>query len=79
MTAIIAFFLGPIGRWVGIGVIALMAIGGVYEKGRFDQRSYDKAKLQREISDAIEKGNDGAADALRKFDAGGLPDGWFRD
>lgn len=79
MAAIFAWFIGPIGRWVAGGLAILIALGGIYEKGRFDQRAYDKAKLQKEISNAIEKGENGRADALRKLDAGGLPDGWFRD
>ena len=79
MPAILLWFLGPIGRWVGIALIAVLSLGGIYEKGRFDQRAYDKAKLQKEISSAIEKGDNGRADALKQFDAGRMPDGWFRD
>lgn len=56
-----------------------MLIGGVYAKGRHDGKLSYKAKIEREIADAINKGEAGRADALKQLDAGGVPDGWFRD
>lgn len=32
----LAFVLSPIGRWLAVGAVALMAIGGAYLKGRAD-------------------------------------------
>lgn len=80
MTAIIAFVFSPIGRWIaGVGIVLLM-LTGVYVKGRFDGRASYKAKIERQINDAIEKGDDGRAKALKKLDEDGeAPSGWFRD
>jgi hypothetical protein len=80
MTAILGFFLSPIGRYA-LGAIGLVGIiGGIYVKGHHDGRVSFKAKVDREIEQSIQKGNDGRADALKQLDAGGvLPDSWFRD
>lgn len=79
MMAAIAFLTSPFGRYVGIGAIALLIVGGAYTKGRFDGRASYKAKIERQIKDAVEKGNDARERALRDLDAGRLPDAWFRD
>lgn len=79
MTAILAFLFSPIGRWIAVGGISILVVGSAYTKGRFDGRSAYKAKIERQIKDAISKGDHGSADALRKFDAGELSNDWFRD
>ena len=57
MTAILAFVFSPIGRWIaGVGVVLLM-LTGIYVKGRFDGRASYKAKIERQINQAIEKGD----------------------
>jgi len=75
----IAFFLSPLGRYAAIGLAAIAIVGGAYTKGRLDGRSSYKAKIERQIKDAVEKGNDARDNALRELDAGRVPDGWFRD
>lgn len=79
MTAILAFILSPIGRWVGGALVIITLLGGIYAKGRHDGKLSYKAKIEREIAAAIDKGDAGRADTLKQLDAGGLPDGWFRD
>jgi hypothetical protein len=79
MTAILALVLSPIGRWISGVLILLAVMGGIYAKGRIDGRSSYKAKIERQINDAVSKGDTGRADALKKLDEGGAPDGWFRD
>lgn len=79
IAAVISFVLSPVGRWVAIGGVSALLVFGAYTKGRWDGRAAYKAKITREIDNAVQKGNAGAADALRKLDAGGLPDSWFRD
>ena len=78
--SILAFFLSPLGRYVGIGIAALAIVGGVYTKGRIDGQTAYKAKIERQIKDAIDKGDSARADALRQFDAApdSLPDDGFR-
>lgn len=76
---IIAFFLSPLGRYVAIGLAAVIAIGGVYAKGRIDGRTSYKAKIERQIKDAVEKGTTARDNSLRELDAGRVPDAWFRD
>lgn len=75
----ITWLLSPLGRIVGITLACLMLLSGTYMKGRWDQRMSDKLKIQQEIQDAVQKGHNGSADALRKFDAGKLPDSWWVD
>jgi len=79
MSAIIAFILSPIGRYVAGAAIILTMFGGTYVKGRFDGKYAYKAKIEREIADAVKKGDDGRASALKQLDSSGVPDGWFRD
>lgn len=76
---ILAFVFSPIGRWV-VGILSILAVaGGIYTKGRLDGRASYKAKIERQINEAVQKGENGRADALRQLDAGSVPDGWFRD
>jgi len=75
----LSFFLSPIGRWIGGSLIVGAMLGGVYTKGRLDGRASFKAKVERQINDAIQKGDNGRADALRELDAGELHHDWFRD
>lgn len=79
MTTILGFFLSPIGRWVGGLLLVGGLLAGVYFKGRIDGRASFKAKVERQINDAVQKGETGRADALKELDAGGAPDSWFRD
>lgn len=68
MTAILAFFLGPIGRWLAIGAVVVAAFGTTYIKGRMDGKRIYQAKLEREINIAIVKGDGARTEALKKFD-----------
>lgn len=77
--AILLWFLGPIGRYVSIGIATVAIVGGMYAKGRYDQRVSDKAALAAEISKSIAKGEQGKADALKQFDEGHMPANYFRD
>lgn len=75
----IGFVFSPIGRWLSGVLVVLAVIGGAYTKGRIDGRASYKAKIQRQIEDAIQKGEQGRADALRDLDAGSVPDSWWRN
>jgi len=79
MMAIVGFFLGPIGRWVGIVGVAAMAVAGVYGKGRIDGAASYKAKIERQIKDAVTEGTEARERSLRELGAGRVPDNWFRD
>jgi hypothetical protein len=79
MGAAIAFVMSPIGRWVIGSLSILVLLGGIYTKGRLDGRASYKAKIERQINEAISKGDAGRADALKQLDAGSVSDGWFRD
>ncbi len=73
------FLKSPVGRWIAGAGIILIIIGGIYVKGRHDGKLSYQAKVQREIAQAIQTGDAGRAEALKKLDAQGVPDGWFRD
>jgi hypothetical protein len=75
----LTFFLSPLGRYVAIALAALAIVGGAYTKGRLDGRASYKAKIERQIKDAVEKGTDARDRALRDLDAGRVPNDWFRD
>lgn len=79
MTAILGLVLSPVGRWVSGFVAVLAIISGIYIKGRSDGKQSYKAKIERQINEAISKGETGRADALKRLDDGSVPDGWFRD
>ncbi len=55
----IAFLIGPIGRWVGIALLLASVIGGVYLKGRVDQRHADNqthlAELAKLSAETLER------------------------
>ena len=75
----LAFIFSPIGRWL-VGILAVIVLlGGIYTKGRIDGRASYKAKIERQINEAVQNGDNGRADALKKLDDGSTPDGWFRD
>lgn len=74
------FFLSPVGRYVGMALAALALVGGIYLKGHWDGKAAYRAKLAREISAAIEKGDRAREEALKKFDANkDFSDGFERD
>lgn len=75
----ISFLLSPIGRYVGAAIVIVLVVGGAYGKGRIDGRSAYKAKIERQIKNAVEKGTDARERALRDLDNGRVPDSWFRD
>lgn len=77
--SILAFFFSPLGRYVAIGLAALAIVGGAYTKGRIDGRASYKAKIERQISDAIASGNEARDRALGELNAGRVPDHWLRD
>lgn len=79
MTAILAAIVSPIGRWIAGAVVVIGILAGIYAKGRIDGRSSYKAKIERQINDAVQQGDTGRADALKKLDEGTVSDGWFRD
>lgn len=80
MTAILTFIFSPIGRYAVIALVAVSAIGGIYIKGRSDGKTAYKSKIEREIKNAIDKGDAARERALRDFDASpdSLPDDGFR-
>lgn len=75
----ISFFLSPIGRYVGGALVVVLVVGGAYTKGRFDGRAAYKAKIERQIKNAVEKGTEARERSLRDLDDGRVPDSWFRD
>ncbi len=79
MTILLWFITSPIGRAIILIAVVLIGDLGIYAKGRIDGKASYKAKIERQINEAVQKGDDGRADALRKLNDGGVPDGWFRD
>lgn len=76
IAAVAVAVLLPTVRQIAIVVaVAAAASTASYTWGRADERSFTKAKLQREIGNAILKGDNARERALRDFDAAdGVPD-----
>jgi hypothetical protein len=78
MPAFILWFLGPIGKWVGIALIAALAFDGLRTKWYFDDKASFTAKLEREANDAISKTTKARDGAVIRFDTGGMRNDGFR-
>jgi hypothetical protein len=61
MHALIAFAIGPIGRYVVLGALLLALIGGVYLKVRSDGAEAERVRIER----ANAKARDAADSAMR--------------
>ena len=81
MTAILAFILSPIGRYLAIGAIILAAFGGTYMKGHSDGADKVQARWDAAVQAAIEQGRKARDDAERDVtaDPDGLRDSDNRD
>lgn len=78
---IISFFFTPLGKYALGALIIFTLLGSTYIKGRTDGRAAYKAKIEREIADAVRKGDAAREKALRDFNAlpdDRLPDDGFR-
>lgn len=74
------FFTGSfIGRALGAALVASLVLSSTYVKGRSDGKAAYAEKVKAEISDAVQRGQQGRADALQELQNKGVPDGWFRD
>jgi len=79
IPAIFEFLNTKIGRWIA-GIVALaIAFPAVYTAGDLHGRKVAKAAIEQEKIDAIKKGKQGAADALKNLTDNKIPDYWWRD
>lgn len=80
MPALLLWFLGPIGRYVGIALLAAAVVGGVRAKWYFDDQATFTAKLEAKKQHDITKADAARRSAVRRYDAGKLRnDGYRRD
>ena len=80
MMAVLSFFLSPIGRYVGIALIAALAYGAWDLHIRHDEAAKIQQHEQVERNNAVQKGNSARDSATRRFDRGRLrDDGFARD
>lgn len=79
MGALTFFLFNPVGRIVSIGLIIVSAVLGIWTHGDLHGRKAMKIKIEQEKQEAILKGQQGAADALKRLDDKTIPDYWFRD
>lgn len=77
----LAFFLSPLGRWLGIAAIALALVAGIYLKGHSDGSASIQRKWDAAVKAAIERGEKARSDAERGIaaDPDGLRDPDNRD
>lgn len=68
--AIIAFFLSPLGRFVGIAILAAALIGSIYMKGYSDGSAHVQGKWDAARAAALKAGNDARSGAERDVDNG---------
>ena len=69
----LAFFLSPLGRWLGGAAIVLAVVAGIYMKGHSDGSDRVQRKWDAAVQAAIDKGSKARTDAER--DVGAQPDG----
>ena len=69
----LAFFLSPIGRWLGGAAIVLAVVAGIYMKGHSDGSASVQRKWDAAVQAAIERGEKARSDAERGVAAD--PDG----
>jgi len=55
MHVLIAFFLGPIGRYVGLALLVGGALSGTYIKGRHDGASFERTSALAAAAEATAK------------------------
>lgn len=80
IPSILLWFLGPLGRYVGMALLAAALVGGIYGKGRYDDHVAYTHKLQVKKEHDITKGNAARERAVKRYDAGRLhDDGFSRD
>lgn len=75
------FLTSTLGRLSIAAGVSVLVVLGAYTKGRIDGRASYKAKMEREIANAVKKGDAARERALRDFDAlpdDGLPNDGFR-
>ena len=60
MHVLIAFFLGPIGRYVGLALLVAAVVGGVLWKARTDGAADAIAKIERKQQEKIDAAKAGA-------------------
>jgi hypothetical protein len=78
--SVLSFFLfNTAGRIAAIVLIVATAGLGVWTHGDLHGRKAMKLKIEQEKQEAIVKGKQGAADALKKLDNNTIPDYWWRD
>jgi hypothetical protein len=74
----VAWFVPEVRFYALIAAGLIFTHSAVAVKAAWWQRAQDKQILQQEISHAIQKGQKGRADALKKFNENRLPEDWFR-
>jgi hypothetical protein len=72
--AILTFFLSPVGRLLGIGLLVVALIAGIDIHARVSQFRADQARIEREAATAVSKANEARKAAVNKFDNGGDSD-----
>jgi len=73
----IAFFLSPLGRWLGGAAVALVLVGGIWLHGFNKGKDHVQAKWDAAVQRAIERGEKARTDAER--DVGAEPADGVRD
>ena len=82
ILTIITWFLSPLGRIVGMTLAAALMLGAVYFKIQSDAVSRERARVEQENSNAVNKARearDAARDAFDRNPARGVPESDYRD
>ena len=72
---LIAFFTGPVGRWIGAAVVVLGLFGGVYALGRSHGRQATLAGVEKQNQKVRRVVDDGVRNVTTCF-ARGAPWEW---
>lgn len=75
MTALLGLLASPLGRGAALALLAIVATGAIYLKGRNEGRAACRAEGERDVLETIERAGRARADADRR----NADDGRLRD
>ena len=53
MSALLAFVMGPVGRWIGVALAVVALLVGVHHHGDSQGAAREKAKAERAVNDPV--------------------------
>ncbi len=68
ISAVVSFFLSPLGRWVAGALLIAALLGGIYTKGYSDGKQNVQSKWDAAVQAAIQRGTNARTEAERDIE-----------